>query len=105
MNNKAINEFVQMSRDLISQAESDREVPAKRLLEAGASPLMVDALLDVARKEMWAVLFAHLVDVAIEWRRSEDNSGGDYNDGKRSGIEDCIRNVLEYAHVKSAGSS
>ena len=109
MANDRLREFTQLSKDLTAQAESDRDAQVKRLLAAGASPLMVDALMDVARKEMWAVLFSHLVEVAIEWQRSEDNSGDvdmrDWNEGKRSGIDDCIRNVFEYAHRGPIGSS
>lgn len=112
MANDRLREFTQLSKDLMAQAESDRDAQVRRLLAAGASPLMVDALMDVARKEMWAVLFSHLVEVAVQWQRSEDNSGDEdernmraYNNGKRSGIDDCIRNVFEYAQRGPIGSS
>lgn len=107
MGDKNIGEFKVMARELISQAQSDRDAQIKRLTEAGASPLMVDALLDVARKEMWAVLFSHLVEVAVaqEQQREFAIENSDYGAGLRYGIEMCIRNVFSYAEVGTAGSA
>jgi hypothetical protein len=108
MNDKIIGEFTLLARDLISQAQSDRDAQVRRLTEAGASPLMVDALLDVARKEMWAVLFSHLVEVAVAQEQQQHEfviENGDYAAGLRYGIEMCIRNVFEYVQVKPAGNA
>lgn len=109
MDNEQITEYSCIAKELTARAEDDRNVQIKRLLCAGASPLMIDALVDAARKEMWAVLFAHLVEVAVEWQRSEDNNGdedmSDWNEGKHSGIADCIRNVYEYVQAVPAGSA
>lgn len=97
MDDKLIGEYSRVAGELTAQAESDRDAQVKRLIAAGASPLMVDALIDVARKEMWSVLFAHLIDVAVQEARGDHGHGlVAYNDGRRAGIEMCIRNVFQY---------
>lgn len=106
MDNKQITEFTRIAKELTTQAETDRDAQVKRLLVAGASPLMVDALIDVARKEMWAVLFAHLVQVAVQEARGDHGNGVvEYNSGRRAGIEMCISNVFAYVQAVPVGNA
>ncbi len=110
-NNKLISEFTTLSKNMLAQAASDRDAEVKRMLAAGASPLMVDALMDVARKEMWAVLFSHLVEVAISSEHNDTGDGDDfalhqqYAEGIKQGILTCISNIFSYAEGGSAGSA
>lgn len=110
-NNKLIGEFTTLSKEMLARAASDRDAEVKRMLGAGASPLMVDALMDVARKEMWAVLFSHLVEVAISSERDDLREEDDmalhreYADGIKQGILTCISNIFSYAEGGSAGSA
>jgi len=107
-----MNTLPMLVDELIAKAEADRAAQVARAQNAGVSPLLIDALLDCARKEMWAVLFSHLVEVARHTAKEpapepahEGAAPLGYADGVRYGVHTCVENVFNYAHRGTAGDA